>query len=226
MLVCGLLFILSKLSLCCTNTVISPTTIHVTPTQPAINKHIWLSFNWRSDEILWLPSFICVFDVRKSLEKSNLKAVENFQVLCWNEAENWLSVSGCDKNIWWDLHRNSLTEWICVKYSSPNLRFTNLPSPYSQTRTKQILHRRSFLERLKWYDASDEWMLIYSNEQQHRKFTFSCLPETPTLTAFTRKYLGHRKIFHFWEFLLDYDEEPFSLHTLVNPISWQNWINQ
>ena len=85
---------------------------------------------------------------------------------------------------------------------------------------------RSFLERLKWYDASDEWMLIYSNEQQHRKFTFSCLPETPTLTAFTRKYLGHRKIFHFWEFLLDYDEEPFSLHTLVNPISWQNWINQ
>ena len=27
-------------------------------------------------------------------------------------------VSGGDKNIWSDLHRNSLTEWICVEYSS------------------------------------------------------------------------------------------------------------
>lgn len=39
-------------------------------------------------------------------------------VVCSNEAENWASVSGGDKNIWSDLHRNSLTEWICVEYSS------------------------------------------------------------------------------------------------------------
>ena len=39
-------------------------------------------------------------------------------LVCANEAENWASVSGGDKNIWSDLHRNSLTEWICVEYSS------------------------------------------------------------------------------------------------------------
>ena len=39
-------------------------------------------------------------------------------VVCSNEAENWLLCVRRDKNIWSDLHRNSLTEWICVEYSS------------------------------------------------------------------------------------------------------------
>lgn len=105
---------------------------------PPHNLTLWSYNNFgfsdeRPSRKLKIPSYLFIvfqFVLYCNLQKNQndfvqLLCLYHFQVLCWNEAENWLSVSGCDKNIWWDLHWNSLTEWICVKYSSPNLRFTH-----------------------------------------------------------------------------------------------------
>ena len=135
----GVVFILSKLSLCYTNTVISrPQCLvsdaphHLTTSHCDLTTIFGFS-DERPSRKLKIPSYLFIvfqFVLYCNLQKNQndfvqLLCLYHFQVLCWNEAENWLSVSGCDKNIWWDLHWNSLTEWICVKYSSPNLRFTH-----------------------------------------------------------------------------------------------------
>ena len=70
------------------------------------------SINW----FQWITkySMIMVTGVRTSDLVLELELVWCVQM----KQKTGCCVSGGDKNIWSDLHRNSLTEWICVEYSS------------------------------------------------------------------------------------------------------------